>query len=468
MKGNAIHSAEVSSRGGTPDIVGWTTMGDYSATWAGPLNKELAQYNDRVVMVGSAGRSYGEDKWLLDVSTGITQDPQRARGTVTVGCVGDGDINILLNFGKLNRIPVNSDLGTYDPDAINFVHVDDFMDAHKKWIAGQPVPLKNKKTGKVENHSIDGIATWTPGDENAVTGRPGLVCVASTKDFPNQMPQATYFLESWAKKHPDQIAALLAAAFDAADQINNFPAALAKAGEHSAQVYGERNGQYWSELYRGYPVTDRMGNTVVVGGSMVHNLSDNQVLFGLNGGRNIFESATYMHHAEFIHGLWPDMLPEIAPFSSIFDPSYLQLAARKVPARQQIYHEDFASRQASSSTMSSVDYQDITFETNSEVLTYQARQVLTGVCEQLSTASGVKIMLAGHTDAQGDENYNMDLSRRRAYAVKNFMENYDATTFGGGRIEAQWFGESQPKAYGDTPQAYAQNRRVVITTYRMQ
>ncbi|HAY4845568.1 OmpA family protein [Escherichia coli] len=71
------------------------------------------------------------------------------------------------------------------------------------------------------------------------------------------------------------------------------------------------------------------------------------------------------------------------------------------------------------------------------------------------------ILVAGYTDATGDEKSNQQLSLRRAEAVRNWMlqtSDIPATCFA-----VQGLGESQPAATNDTPQGRAVNRRVEIS-----
>jgi outer membrane protein OmpA-like peptidoglycan-associated protein len=64
----------------------------------------------------------------------------------------------------------------------------------------------------------------------------------------------------------------------------------------------------------------------------------------------------------------------------------------------------------------------------------------------------------GHTDADGNDAANLDLSKRRAASVKN--ELVKAFGIDGSRIETDGKGEAQPVAPNDTPSNKALNRRV--------
>ena len=65
----------------------------------------------------------------------------------------------------------------------------------------------------------------------------------------------------------------------------------------------------------------------------------------------------------------------------------------------------------------------------------------------------------GHTDSEGDADYNLQLSERRAQAVADYLEAKGVAV---GRLTAKGIGESQPMADNDTAEGRAQNRRVVL------
>lgn len=67
------------------------------------------------------------------------------------------------------------------------------------------------------------------------------------------------------------------------------------------------------------------------------------------------------------------------------------------------------------------------------------------------------IEIMGHTDALGDDAYNLDLSRRRALAVVNFLLENKVNK---NRLRSHGEGETKPIATNDTDEGRAQNRRV--------
>ncbi len=69
----------------------------------------------------------------------------------------------------------------------------------------------------------------------------------------------------------------------------------------------------------------------------------------------------------------------------------------------------------------------------------------------------LSIEIMGHTDALGDDDYNLDLSRRRALAVVNFLLENKVNK---NRLRSHGEGEAKPIASNETDEGRAQNRRV--------
>ena len=85
--------------------------------------------------------------------------------------------------------------------------------------------------------------------------------------------------------------------------------------------------------------------------------------------------------------------------------------------------------------------------------------ILPEVINQMIKRPSLRILIEGHADEDGSENYNMSLSMRRAQSVANFLI---ANGISPNRIDIQAFGESMPAVPGDDEDARAKNRRAVI------
>ena len=79
----------------------------------------------------------------------------------------------------------------------------------------------------------------------------------------------------------------------------------------------------------------------------------------------------------------------------------------------------------------------------------------------LKRFSDLQVDVEGHTDSVGPENYNQQLSQRRAQAVVDLLVNQHGIS--ADRLEAVGYGESRPVASNDTSEGRAENRRVMAT-----
>jgi len=307
-------------------------MGDGSAMFLKGLNDRLRKLGPDylAVIVGSAGYSRGEDKFMGPPAW--KQMPAKARGGLVAGVLRDGDWNIALKWLGDNKLANNPDETSYDPEALNWVAASDYIDAAQKYVSGFCTELKNTRTGKKEKHCVDGVVTWTPGDVTIAEKKGGLVSIVSTKENRMQMPNVIIGNKKWMAANPDLVKGMLAAAFAGGDQIKKDPAALKKASELSALVYGEKDGDYWQKYFKPSVQKDKQGISVELGGSTVNGLAENLQLFGLDGKTNYF-AATYTTFADIVKSQYPKLLPAYDPVTDVVDASYLKdLAA--APAKK--------------------------------------------------------------------------------------------------------------------------------------
>ena len=104
---------------------------------------------------------------------------------------------------------------------------------------------------------------------------------------------------------------------------------------------------------------------------------------------------------------------------------------------------------------------DILFDFNSAALRSESRQTLRDLAQTFSRYSDINyIEVEGHTDSVGSDDFNLDLSRRRATSVRDYLVDQGvASTY----IVARGFGESQPKSSNDSAEGRQLNRRVEIS-----
>lgn len=100
----------------------------------------------------------------------------------------------------------------------------------------------------------------------------------------------------------------------------------------------------------------------------------------------------------------------------------------------------------------------ITFDVNKADIKPESYGTLKSIADVLKENSEVSVKITGHTDSDGDDAMNLDLSKRRAESVKSEL----TAKFGieASRMETEGAGESKPVAPNDTPANKAMNRRV--------
>ena len=102
---------------------------------------------------------------------------------------------------------------------------------------------------------------------------------------------------------------------------------------------------------------------------------------------------------------------------------------------------------------------DVLFKTGSFELMPAARERLAKVSGILLAYPSLHVQVEGHTDSVGSDEYNQDLSEKRARAVRDYFVQQGIAA---DSIEAHGFGKTQPIASNETPEGRQQNRRVEL------
>jgi outer membrane protein OmpA-like peptidoglycan-associated protein len=102
------------------------------------------------------------------------------------------------------------------------------------------------------------------------------------------------------------------------------------------------------------------------------------------------------------------------------------------------------------------------FAFDSDRITPAAGDNLRKLAASLQKYDNTRTLIVGHTDAQGSDAYNMDLSERRAAAAAGYIvgEGVDRA-----RVSSTGRGELEPIATNDSDDGRRQNRRVEIAIF---
>jgi OOP family OmpA-OmpF porin len=102
----------------------------------------------------------------------------------------------------------------------------------------------------------------------------------------------------------------------------------------------------------------------------------------------------------------------------------------------------------------------VNFEYNSATLTSESRPILASVAADLKRYPRLKVELQGHTDSNGSDKYNLQLSQKRAQSVRDYLVSEGV---GPQQLTSKGYGESDPIADNKTEAGRAANRRVAMS-----
>jgi len=102
------------------------------------------------------------------------------------------------------------------------------------------------------------------------------------------------------------------------------------------------------------------------------------------------------------------------------------------------------------------DAKNIYFEFDKHALSAESRQTLTDIAAYLKENTDVRLMIEGHCDERGTNEYNLALGDRRANAARDFLITLGVDPV---RIETISYGEEKPEDPRKTEEVWAKNRR---------
>ncbi len=106
-----------------------------------------------------------------------------------------------------------------------------------------------------------------------------------------------------------------------------------------------------------------------------------------------------------------------------------------------------------------VNLPEVTFAVDSTTISPSFRAALDNVAQSMITYPNSLVDVMGHTDSTGSDSYNLDLSRRRAESVANYLTSRGVSRT---RLATIGYGEQYPIADNNTAEGRAINRRVEI------
>ena len=105
----------------------------------------------------------------------------------------------------------------------------------------------------------------------------------------------------------------------------------------------------------------------------------------------------------------------------------------------------------------------IHFDFDQFTLSAEARETLTQNAKYLQANGDVQVVIEGHCDERGSDEYNLALGESRAIAAKNYLVSLGISAK---RLSVISYGEEKPLAKGSGESAWAQNRRAEFKVVR--
>ncbi|HMG92862.1 MAG TPA: OmpA family protein [Chryseolinea sp.] len=102
------------------------------------------------------------------------------------------------------------------------------------------------------------------------------------------------------------------------------------------------------------------------------------------------------------------------------------------------------------------------FELDSYQLQQATKSNLDQLAKTLNKYDDTDILIEGHTDSSGEDDYNQKLSEKRAREVENYLASQQVK---GSRIRTEGYGEKQPLTSNETSAGRSSNRRVEVAIY---
>jgi outer membrane protein OmpA-like peptidoglycan-associated protein len=445
-------------------------MGDgvpfYITTTQKSLDEKFGKGKYHVQAIAQYGLSYGEDKLI---GPQIWKDnPQSMKGCVISSVIGDGDWVVACNYAFANKISVNPDPKTYDPNAINFVPSpnDDFIESVKDLIksqtAGYTVPLKEVKdgklTGKEVNRKIDGATTWTPGDKMAFDALTGFTDVVSTKEFVNQMATTLVIIKEWAVQHDKEVINLLKQTYVACNQMKQYDEWARKAAECVAKTYNAETPEYWYNMFKGQKGT-KAGLGYDVGGTRVFNYADAMQYNGISDGNNRYK-AVYDQVSAYLTDLNPCGFNETCPDGVVpYDDAVNLYFLKSINIGDAGKVQKISYAETKTSVLANGQW-NINFATGSSAIQGSEKDLET-IYNLLVQAEESKLKIVGHTDNVGNSSSNLVLSKGRANSVVEYLTSRGISKERFQLVDGK--GDTQPIGDNSTVSGKAKNRRVEIT-----
>jgi len=296
-----------------------------------------------------------------------------------------------------------------------------------------------------KSQRVDAAVVWSPDDIACIEAVPGSRILESTKSASHIIADIFLAKRAYVENNRTKLRQLYEGWMKGAAEINSNDANKRKA----AKILGEN-----FEIFSEQDAYDAINNVRLV----TH--GDNLNFFGLNKDyKGVTGSSLYSRMVEVYSGL--GYIEGRAPnwrqisYSGLIQDTNLtgaQHAAEEDKSFAPVTKADETKEALSSKSVT------ITFATGSATLGENAKYIIDRDFVSIAKAFGnARVRIEGNTDSTGSRDFNVNLSRKRAQAVANYLSSEH--NMSSNRLIVVGNGPDKPVAGNDTESGRAQNRR---------
>jgi outer membrane protein OmpA-like peptidoglycan-associated protein len=292
-------------------------------------------------------------------------------------------------------------------------------------------------------NKVDAAVAWDPDMSDAVTKRAGAKKIYDTRIANRLIADILVVSDRFAAQHPQTVLKLAQGWIEGVEFIKTQP-------ERAYNLIG---------TVKDFNIPSDLAKTML-GGVKLADYADNVSFMGSQGANSDYAN---------IFGMAQDMYRELRMIKHTsnaeesLDRRYIQQLSGSGFSTASTEAPIEYKQPAKSAVPLATQHRSIYFEPNSAHMSLDSRAVVDEIGGQMRAYENTIVDIEGNTDSTGARAYNMQLSRQRADAVKQYlMEKYG---FPGARFRTAGNGPDKPLETNATPEGREKNRRTDIKLY---
>jgi outer membrane protein OmpA-like peptidoglycan-associated protein/ABC-type taurine transport system substrate-binding protein len=289
---------------------------------------------------------------------------------------------------------------------------------------------------------VDAAVAWDPDMSDAVTKRPGSRKIYDTRIANHLIADILVVSDRFASRCPQTVVKLVQGWLEGVEFIKAQP-------NRAHTLIG---------TIKDFNIPEDLAKTML-GGVRLADYADNKAFFGTRGAdtdyTNIFKMAQEMYHEDRI-------IKHTFDAEASVDRRFIDQLNGKFPVASSEPPTEY-KEPAKGATPIATQRRSIYFDTNSARMSLDSRAVVDEIGAFLKAYENTVVDIDGNTDASGARARNVELSRERAEAVKQYL--MDKYGFPATRMRTAGNGPDRPLADNSTPEGREKNRRTDIKVY---